>query len=307
MDKATKIMVYGVLLSWLVAVVLPLCWVAVNSVRSSQEFIQNPYGIPWLVTGSPHADNPEVLSPEEAVLKNYRTAWVDSNFSRFFVNSLIVTGVSLLCIILFGAMAAYVLAKFPFKGNKLIYLFFISGMMIPAQLILVPLFFQFSTLSDLGSALLSPFGQQMELHNTLTGLTIIYIALSLPFTVLILTGFFKSLPGALRESAILEGASEVTVFFRIMLPLARPGLVTAAIFNFLGIWNEYLFALIFVNTPEKKTLPLGLASVSIQAQYKTDYGLLFAGLVIVLVPTLIVYILLQRQITKGITLGALKG
>ncbi|MCH8205293.1 MAG: carbohydrate ABC transporter permease, partial [Candidatus Hydrogenedentes bacterium] len=91
------------------------------------------------------------------------------------------------------------------------------------------------------------------------------------------------------------------------LPLARPGLVTAAIFNFLGIWNEYLFALVFVNSPEKKTLPLGLASVSIQAQYKTDFGLMFAGLVIIMLPTLLVYLLLQRQLTKGITVGALKG
>ena len=92
-----------------------------------------------------------------------------------------------------------------------------------------------------------------------------------------------------------------------MLPLAKPGLVTAAIFNFLGLWNEYLFALVFVNSPAKKTLPLGLAAVSIQAQYKTDFGLMFAGLVIVLVPTLAVYMLLQRQLTRGITVGALKG
>jgi ABC-type glycerol-3-phosphate transport system permease component len=105
----------------------------------------------------------------------------------------------------------------------------------------------------------------------------------------------------------MDGCGEYRVFWHIMLPLARPGLVTAAIFNFLGIWNEYLFALVFVNTHEKKTLPLGLASVSIQAQYKTDFGLMFAGLVIVMVPTLVVYGLLQRQLTRGITVGALKG
>ena len=147
----------------------------------------------------------------------------------------------------------------------------------------------------------------MLFRSSLSGLILIYVAFSLPFTILILTGFFKSLPNALRESAILDGASEYTVFWKIMLPLARPGLITAAIFNFLGIWNEYLFALIFVNSPEKKTLPLGLASVSIQAQYKTDFGLLFAGLVIILIPTLITYLVLQKQLTKGITAGALKG
>ena len=153
----------------------------------------------------------------------------------------------------------------------------------------------------------APLGYEIQLHNSLAGLTLIYIAFSLPFTILILTGFFKSIPNALRESAIIDGASEYTVFWKIMLPLARPGLITAAIFNFLAIWNEYLFALIFVNTPEKKTLPLGLASVSIQAQYKVDFGLLFAGLTIIIIPTLITYLVLQKQLTKGITAGALKG
>jgi ABC-type glycerol-3-phosphate transport system permease component len=180
-------------------------------------------------------------------------------------------------------------------------------MMVPAQLILVPLFFQYSEWSEWLTALTRPLGYEVRLYNSLTGLILIYVALSLPFTILILTAFFKSLPGALRESAILDGASEWTVFRAIMLPLARPGLVTAAIFNFVGIWNEYVFALVFVNTPDTKTLPLGLAGVTMQAQYKTDFGLMFAGLVIVLVPTLLTYAVLQRHLTRGITVGALKG
>jgi N-acetylglucosamine transport system permease protein len=298
---------YGMLGFWLIAVSFPLLWVGYNSVRSSQEIFENPLGTPWLVTGSPYADAPDQPTPEESMQANYENAWVGSNFSQFFVNSVIVVTISLVGILLFGSMAAYALAKIPVRGNKIMYLYFISGMMIPAQLILVPLFFQFSTMSDVLSLFVKPFGYEIQLHNSLTGLILIYIAFSLPFTILILTGFFKSLPTALRESAILDGASESTVFWRIMLPLARPGLISAAIFNFIGLWNEYLFALIFVNTPEKKTLPLGLASMSIQAQYKTDFGLLFAGLVIVIVPTLIVYMLLQRQLTKGITTGALKG
>jgi len=133
------------------------------------------------------------------------------------------------------------------------------------------------------------------------------VSVSLPFTILLLTGFFKSLPGTLREAGIIDGCGEYGVFWHIMLPLSRPGLITAAIFNFLGIWNEYMFALVFVNSPEKKTLPLGLASVSMQAQYKTDFGLLFAGLVIVIIPTLFIYFILQRRLTRGITVGALKG
>ena len=307
MNRISKALTYTVLLVWLAAVVLPMIWVFSNSIRSSQEIYENSFGLPWLVTGSPYADRPDVATPAEAAVGNFQNAWTKSNFSTFFVNSVIVTGISLAGVLAFGAMAAYALARFEFRLNRPLYLFFISGMMIPAQLVLIPLFFQFGTISDGLTALTRPLGYEVQLHNSLTGLITIYIALSLPFTILILTGFFKSLPGALRESAIMDGASEWTVFRQIMLPLARPGLVTAAIFNFLGIWNEYLFALVFVNSPEKKTLPLGLASVSIQAQYKTDFGLMFAGLVIIMLPTLLVYLLLQRQLTKGITVGALQG
>ena len=302
-----NILLYGSLLAWLLAVVLPLVWVFGNSVRSSQEIFENPFGAPWLLVGSPHADSPDVPTPWQAAKQNFTTAWVKSHFSSFFWNSMIVTGVSLAGILAISAMAAYALAKFPFRGNKGIFLYFLIGMMIPAQLVLVPLFFQFTEMSRFFTRILAPFGYEVQLHDSLSGLIILYIALSLPFTILVLTGFFKSLPGELREAGIMDGCGEYRVFWHIMLPLARPGIVTAAIFNFLGLWNEYLFALVFVNASAKKTLPLGLASVSIQAQYKTDFGLMFAGLVIVMVPTLIVYMLLQRQLTRGITLGALKG
>jgi len=298
---------YSILCAWLLAVVLPLGWVFVNSVRSSQEIFENPFGVPWLLAGSPYEGSPDVPTPWEAARENFAKAWVKSRFSSYFLNSVIVTGASLAGILSIAAMAAYALARFPFRGNRAVFLYFISGMMIPAQLVLVPLFFQFTELSRFFSRLLAPLGYEVQLHDSLSGLVTIYIALSLPFTVLVLTGFFKTLPGALREAGIMDGCGEYRVFWHVMLPLARPGLITAAIFNFLGIWNEYLFALVFVNASAKKTLPLGLASVSIQAQYKTDFGLMFAGLVIIMIPTLAVYGLLQRQLTRGITLGALKG
>lgn len=291
------------LLLWLLAVVLPLLWVFLNSLRSSQEFVANPFGLPWVLTGKA----PEGHDAWAGVVTNFQRAWVESNFSTYFINSVLVTSVSLALILAISAMAAYVLARFSFRGNRAIYLYLITGMMLPAQLLLVPLFFEFGRISAWGSALVAPLGYEVSLHNSLTGLVIIYVALSIPFTVMVLTGFFRSLPGTLREAAIMDGCGEYTAFWHVMLPLARPGLVSAAIFNFLGLWNEYIFALVFVNSPEKKTLPLGLASVSMQAQYKTDFGLMFAGLVIVIVPTLLVYMALQRQLTRGITVGALKG
>jgi len=305
--RIRKAVLYAILIAWLLAVVLPLLWVFMNAVRSSQEIFENPFGIPWLLVGSPHAGLPDILSPWDAAKQNFATAWVKSHFSSFFYNSVIVTGISLVGILALSAMAAYAIAKVPFRGSRAVFLYFISGMMIPAQLVLVPLFFQFTEMSRFLTKLLAPLGYEVQLHDSLSGLITLYIALSLPFTILVLTGFFKSLPGALREAGIIDGCGEYRVFWYIMLPLSKPGLVTAAIFNFLGLWNEYLFALVFVNASTKKTLPLGLASVSIQAQYKTDFGLMFAGLVIVMVPTLLVYILLQRQLTRGITLGALKG
>lgn len=291
------------LLLWLLAVVLPLLWVFLNSLRSSQEFVANPFGLPWVLTGKA----PEGHDAWAGVVTNFQRAWVESNFSTYFINSVLVTSVSLALILAISAMAAYVLARFSFRGNRAVYLYLITGMMLPAQLLLVPLFFEFGRISAWGSALVAPLGYEVSLHNSLTGLVIIYVALSIPFTVMVLTGFFRSLPGTLREAAIMDGCGEYTAFWHVMLPLARPGLVSAAIFNFLGLWNEYIFALVFVNSPEKKTLPLGLASVSMQAQYKTDFGLMFAGLVIVIVPTLLVYMALQRQLTRGITVGALKG
>ena len=379
MDRLRSILVYTILIGWLLAVVLPMGWVLVNSLRSSKEFVQNPFGIPWIVTGTPadgllerreieaaigseapetwdaqtgawgaalirlaerfdvldHDGNgvlepghpiadtegvdltPELIAHIEAAagqplaladaISNYRRAWVESNFSRYFFNSLWVTGWSLFGTLALASMAAYVLARFEFRGNRWLFLFFISGMMIPAQLLLIPVFFEYSWLSEVGTQLLQPFGLRLQLYDSHFGLIMLYIALSLPFTILVLSGFFKSLPGALREAAIMDGCGEYRTFWHVMLPLAKPGLITAAIFNFLGIWNEYIFALVFVNTPEMKTLPLGLASVSIQAQYRTDFGLMFAALVIVVVPTLLVYVLLQRQLTEGITTGALKG
>jgi N-acetylglucosamine transport system permease protein len=147
----------------------------------------------------------------------------------------------------------------------------------------------------------------VSLHDSHAGLILIYVAASLPFTVFTLTAFFRTLPNEVREAAMMDGASEYRVFFSVMMPLARPGLITVAIFNFLGLWNEYLFGLVFLSSDRLKTLPLGLASISMQAQYKSDFGLLFAGLVIAMLPTLIVYIVLQEKLTKGITAGAIKG
>ena len=298
---------YAFLIGYLCIVVFPMVWVFYTSAKSTQEIYKNPFGLPKAIT-QPNAQN---LS---AVKENYSKAWVESGFSKYFGNSVKVVLISLAGILALGAMAAYALARFEFRGRNLVYYLFVAGLIIPMQLILIPLFFQFSGMEQAAGAGLRPLARALgydsatvTLHDTHAGLILIYVAASLPFTVFVLTSFFRTLPDELREAALIDGATEFSVFHKVMIPLAKPGLVTVAIFNFLGLWNEYLFALVFINTDSLKTLPLGLASISMQAQYKSDFGLMFAGLVIVMLPTLIVYMILQERLTKGVTVGALKG
>lgn len=305
-SKITNGLRYGVLLAYLAGVILPMVWVLSASGKSTQEFYQNPIGLPRLLT-HPSAQN------THALVENYGKAWVGSHFGTYFVNSLKVVGLSLALTLLLGSMAAYVLARFEFRLRGVIYTLFLAGLLIPMQLILIPLFFQFADMSAWLTRLLAPparvlgYDLTVSLHDSHFGLILIYVVASLPFTVFVLTAFFRTLPNEVREAAMLDGASEELIFFRVMMPLARPGLVTVAIFNFLGLWNEYLFGLVFLSSDNLKTLPLGLAGISMQAQYKSDFGLLFAGLVIAMLPTLLVYLFLQEKLTRGITVGALKG
>jgi ABC-type glycerol-3-phosphate transport system permease component len=298
---------YALLCVYLVAVIFPMFWILYTSAKSTQEIYKNPFGLPKVITAPDRAS-------VQTLVGNYHKAWIGSHFSVYFLNSVKVVSISLCLILLLGSMAAYVLARFEFRGRNFIYLLFLSGLLIPMQLILIPLFFQYSDMGEGLTRLLAPPVRALGLgnltisfHDSHAGLILIYVAASLPFTVFVLTAFFRTLPGELREAAMMDGASEYRTFFRVMMPIARPGLVTVAIFNFLGLWNEYLFGLVFLNTDSLKTLPLGLASISMQAQYKSDFGLMFAGLVITMLPTLVVYIFLQEKLTKGITIGALKG
>jgi ABC-type glycerol-3-phosphate transport system permease component len=167
--------------------------------------------------------------------------------------------------------------------------------MLPAQLAMAPLFFELRALG---------------LLNSLPGLVLVYTANGLPFAIFILAGFFRSLPRALHEAAVLDGCTEAGAFWRVMLPLARPGLVTVAIFQFIGVWKEYFFAFLLVSGDPAggaRTLPLGLANLAITSQYRADHGPLFAGIVLVTLPILVAYIFLQKHLIKGVTAGAVKG
>jgi N-acetylglucosamine transport system permease protein len=167
-----------------------------------------------------------------------------------------------------------------------------AGMLFPVFLALIPLFFLVKDLSML---------------NTFQGLILVYVAYSLPFSVFFMTGFFRTLPSELHEAAIIDGANQYQVFFQIMLPLAQAGLISIGIFNFLGMWNQYLLPVVLMTDPTKYVLTQGLAYMLHQQYYQNDWSALFAAVTMIMVPTLLVYIIFQNQIQKGITVGALKG
>jgi ABC-type glycerol-3-phosphate transport system permease component len=163
---------------------------------------------------------------------------------------------------------------------------------LPFQLILVPLFV---------------LAARLRIADSLHGLIIIYVGVSIPFTILLLGGFFRTLPSELEDAAAIDGASEFSIFWRVMMPLAAPGIMTAAIFNVIGIWNEFLLALLIINTDRFRTLPIGVLNLRYSMQYTADWAGLFAAVVIVVLPLLVLYLILSERIMAGLTLGAMKG
>lgn len=263
--------------AFLVGVTGPLAWVVASSLKSAPEIATDPWAL-----------------PTQLHWENYANAWngAATNLGRAFFNSLFVALATMVILIPISAMAAYVLAKYAFPGSKAVYASFLAGMMFPQFLVIVPLYL---TMVDL------------SLADTLPGLILVYIAFSLPFTVFVLTGFFHNLPDELGEAAMLDGCSHAKTFWRVMLPLARPGLVVVTIFNLIGLWNEYNLALVLVNSEERFTLPLALAKLSNTAQYTSDWGAMFAAIVITMGPVLLVYWLLKEKIQEAMLAGAVKG
>jgi N-acetylglucosamine transport system permease protein len=263
------------LLIWAAIVIFPMVWLLYTSFKTDQEIFFSPWSL-----------------PTNLVWDNFRRGWVDAHIGDYFLNSFIVVLPSLVLILVLSAMTAYVLARFPFPGNRIIFYAFLAGMLFPVFLALIPLFF---------------LVKDLRMLSTFQGLILVYVAYSLPFSVFFLTGFFRTLPSELHEAAIIDGANQYQVFFRIMLPLAQPGLISIGIFNFLGMWNQYLLPVVLMTDAKRYVLTQGLAYMLHQQYYQNDWSALFAAVTMIMVPTLIVYIIFQNQIQKGITVGALKG
>lgn len=247
----------------------------------------------WLIVGSLKSNNELFKSPwsigSHLQWENFSAAWSGAGLAVGFVNSVIVVSIAVFGILLVSAPAAYVLTQVKFRGAEALNQFFIIGIGIPYQIILIPLYFLLA---------------KIHLVNSLVGLTLIYIALSIPFTVFLLTGFMRSQSVELEEAAAIDGASPLRTFVSIVVPLSRSGLITAAILNAVSLWSEYMLALTFINDNSKYTLSLGLLSMYGTMQYTANWVGLFAGIVILILPMLLLYLWLNNRIIEGMTLGA---
>ncbi len=266
-------LVQAVLLANAVLVLAPMVIMGLSAFKTTREIFQNPFGLPavWRI-------------------ENFQRVWVEAHFGRYFQNSVFVTAVAVGILVVLGAMAGYALGRFQFRGNDLLYLYFLSGLMLPVRLGIIPLFILM---------------RDLRLLDSLWSLIFIYAASGLPSAIFILTGFFRTLPADLDSAARIDGAGEWSIFTRIMLPLVRPALVIVTVYNAIPIWNDFFFPLVFIQSDARKTLPQGMTAFF--GQYYTDYAVLFAGLTLAAIPVVVLYVLLSQHFIRGLTAGAVKG
>lgn len=274
-EQFKRSLIYLFLILWIAFSIFSFLWILFTSIKSNQEL----YAGVWALPKSLH-------------LENYEKAWNVVNLKRYFLNSVMVTFLAILALNFICTPAAYVLSRYKFRFSRFLNNLIIAGMGVPYQLMLIPLY---KMMLGVG------------MYDSLFGLGIVYVALSIPFTTFLLTGFLRTLPSELEDSAAIDGCGEIETFWRIMFPLAQPGVVTASIFNFIFLWNEYMLALVFLTTDTKRTLSLGLYAIQSAMQYTADWVGLFAAVVIVMLPTVIIYVILSEKVMTGITLGAVKG
>lgn len=269
---STKI-IYVFLTILAIIYLLPLLWVIYVSLKDDKTLFVSPWAM-----------------PEHLMFENYSFAWTAGRLGVATLNSAIVCGVTLLLCLLVGSMAAFAIGRMRWKLSGAMMTYFLTGMMIPVHCILIPVFTRFS---------------KLHLTNSLTGLILPYLTLSLPITIFIMTGFFQSLPNELFESACIDGCSIYRSFTHIALPLSRTGLFVTGLMTFVANWNELLLAMVFISDDSKKTLPVSLSKFV--GPYNTNYSQMFAAIVIAIIPTIIVYCMFSNQIVDGLTAGAVKG
>ncbi|KEZ90453.1 carbohydrate ABC transporter permease [Lacrimispora celerecrescens] len=271
-SRLGKVIMYFYLLVMTVVFAMPMVFTLLSSVKTKLEIFSDPFALPKV---------PQFV--------NYIVAWKEANMSRYFINSIVQAGATVIILAIMASMAAYVLSRFDFKGNKFLLLFFTVGMMVPMHTVLVPVAYIIGALN---------------LKNNILALILIYVSFSLPFSILVMTNFMKGVNRSLEEAAVIDGATYFQVYRLVILPLCIPALSTISIFNFLSAWNNILFPLLFIN--DKKLKPISLGLLNFNGERGSDYGPLMAAIVITVALPLILYLLFQEKVEGGLAAGAVK-
>jgi len=251
----------------------PVLWLIISSFRGNIDLSIKPFSFPTSLT-----------------LDNYINVIAKSNVFLYMKNSTVVTTISLIIIVIFSSMASFAISKFNFKWSNKVYSYFLIGLTIPYAVTLIPLFVMYT---------------HIHLIDTLFGLMLPLIAFSLPVSVLLFVNFYRFVPNEIIEAAIIDGCSIYQVYFKIMMPLSLNTILTVLSMNFIFVWNDYIFSLIFINSTNMKTISLGLQDF-IGSHGLTDWGGTFASICVTTLPTLIIYFALNKKVASGMTLGAIK-
>lgn len=283
-----KVFIYVALILLAVSIIVPVGWVFLASLKQSYEFST---GNPWAL-------------PATFYFQNFVDAWNTARMGSYIGNSVIVTALALVLLLVMALPAAYALSRMEFRGRKILNLCFTAGLFINVSYIAVPIFLQ---LND-ASGWLTKFGMAQGFFlNNLVVLAITYAATALPFTIYLLSGYLATLPHDFEEAAYIDGAGYFKTMIRIIFPMAKPSIITIILFNFLSFWNEYIVALNLMTDQSKYTLPRGLVDLVSAGHSPQELGRLYAGLVLAMLPVLILYICVQKKLTQGMTVGGLKG
>lgn len=286
-DMLYKAFIYVALITLAILVIIPVGWAFLASLKENPQF----YGNPWQLPNGLHWEN-------------FVNAWNAANMGSYMLNSVLVTVMALAMLLVLALPCAYAVSRFEFKGRGFLQTAFMAGLFINVNYIVVPIFLM---LKDGDTALKNSIGHPFLLNNLFI-LALVYAVTALPFTVYILSGYFASLPHDYEEAAYIDGAGYFTAMVRIIFPMAKPSIITIILFNFLSFWNEYIISMTLMSSAKgAKTLPVGLLNLMQSAQSQTDFGRMYAGLVIVMLPTIILYMCVQKQLTEGMTVGGLKG
>ncbi len=271
MDVVWRILMF----LWGLSILFPLVWIFYESLKTNREFFQSAWSLPAV--------------PQ---WKNYKTAWNNLNISRAMLNTVYYVGASGIIGLFITTICAYALTRLEWKGKKLVYETIMISLFLPGINALVPQYV---------------LAKKLHLVNSLTGLITLNVLAVSAFDILLLGGFMQTIPNELEESAYIDGASIFQVYWKVVMPLAKPGIMTVGIFKFLGLYNDFLPPLIYLSDPKKYTIGVNMYQENQLMQYKADWVSLCAGVVLAMIPTLVVYLIFQKQIVEGATLGSVKG